>query len=76
MPTPERHSTTSRVLIIFTLVVFISTLMSPFAALATDPTPPPDSSASAEPSAPPPDPTAEPTTEPTPRRLRHLTLEP
>ena len=66
VPKPERHSTTSRVLIIFTLVVFMSTLMSPFAALATDPTPPPDSSASAEPSAPPPDPTAEPTTEPTP----------
>jgi hypothetical protein len=54
VPTIARHSTTRKVLVLFTLVVFISTIMSPFAALAVDPDPSasPTASQSAEPSAP------------------------
>jgi hypothetical protein len=47
VPESDRQSVTRRVLVFFTLIVFMSTVISPLAAFASDPVASPDASASA-----------------------------
>jgi hypothetical protein len=50
VPNTDRQSVTRKVLIFFTLIVFISTIVAPLSTLAADPSPSPDPSAAASPS--------------------------
>jgi hypothetical protein len=64
VPDTDRQSVTRRVLVFFTLIVFISTIISPLAAFASDPVASPDPSASASEN-----PSPEPTQEPVPSEV-------